>query len=83
MYFAGGQVCETILIQKNRTEHGSMWILGPGSFKVIGLSKSQIQVSTILLIYSKFLHPQIVIILYLHQKRFARSGMRTMNSIMA
>ena len=50
MYFADGQVCEIIMIQKNRTEDGSMWILGPGSFTVIGLSKSQMQASTIVLI---------------------------------
>ena len=49
MYFADGQVCETILIQKNKIEDGSMWILGPGSFRVIGLSESQMQASTIVL----------------------------------
>ena len=49
MYFADGQVCETIMIQKNRIEDGSMWILGPGSFRVIGLFESQMQASTIVL----------------------------------
>ena len=29
-----------ILVQKNRVEVGSMWILGPGLFRMIGLSKS-------------------------------------------
>ena len=47
MYSADGQVCETIMIQKNRTQDGSMWILGPGSFKVIGHSESQMQASII------------------------------------
>ena len=42
-------MCETILIQKNRTEDGSMWIWGPGLFRVIGLSESQMQVSTVVL----------------------------------
>ena len=49
MFSADGQVCETILVQKNRTDDGSMWILGPGSFRVIGLSESQMQASTVVL----------------------------------
>ena len=49
MYSADGQVCEPILIQKNRTKDDSMWIMGPSSFKVIGLFESQIQASTIVL----------------------------------
>ena len=49
MYFADGQVCEPILIQKNRIEDGSMWVLGPNSFRVIGLSESQMQASTLIL----------------------------------
>jgi hypothetical protein len=50
MYSTDGEVYETILVQKNRTEIGFMWILGPGSFRVIGLSESQMQASTVILI---------------------------------
>ena len=49
MFSADGQVCETIMIQKNTTDDGSMWILGPSSFKIIGLSESQMQASTVVL----------------------------------
>jgi hypothetical protein len=49
MYSPDGEVYKTILVQKNRTDVGFMWILGPGSFRVIGLSESQMQASTILL----------------------------------
>ena len=49
MYFAYGEVYETILVQKNRTGVGFMWILGPGSFRVIGIPKSQMQASTVIL----------------------------------
>jgi hypothetical protein len=49
MYSPDGEVYETILVQKNRTEVGFMWILGPGSFRVIGLSESQMQASTVIL----------------------------------
>ena len=49
MYSADGEVYETILIPKNKTDVGFMWILGPGSFRLIGLSKSQMQVSTVIL----------------------------------
>ena len=38
---------ETILVPKNKTEDGFMWILGPGSFRVKGLSESQMQTSTV------------------------------------
>jgi hypothetical protein len=41
MYSADGEVYETILVQKNRTEGGFMRILGSGSFRVVGLSESQ------------------------------------------
>ena len=47
MYYVDGQVCKIILVQKNRIEDGSMWILGPGSFKVIRLFESQIQASIV------------------------------------
>ena len=36
-------------MQKNRGEGGSMWILGSGSWRVMGLSDSQMQVSIIIL----------------------------------
>ena len=49
MYSADGDVYETILVQKNRTEVGFMWNLGPGSYRVIGLSESQMQASTVIL----------------------------------
>jgi hypothetical protein len=49
MYSTDGEVYETILVQKNRTEVGFMWILRPGSFRVIGLSESQMQASTVIL----------------------------------
>ena len=35
MYSAVGEVYETILVQKNKTEVGFMWILRPDSFRVI------------------------------------------------
>ena len=37
MYFADEDVYEIILVQKNKHYVGFMWILGPGSFRVIGL----------------------------------------------
>src|SRR6202022_2032965 len=49
MYSANGEVYETILVQKNRIDVGFMWNLGPGSYKVIGLSESQMQASTVIL----------------------------------
>ena len=49
MYSADGEVYETVLVQKNRTEVGFMWILGPSSFRVIGLSDSQMQASPVIL----------------------------------
>ena len=49
IYSVDGQVCETIMIQKNRTDDGSMWILRPSSFRLIGLSESQMQASTVVL----------------------------------
>ena len=49
MYSTDGQVCETIMIQNNKTEDGSMWILRPVSFRVIGLFESQIQGSIVIL----------------------------------
>ena len=49
MYSADGDVYEMILVQKNRTEVGFMWNLGPGSYRVIGLSESQMQASTVIL----------------------------------
>jgi hypothetical protein len=42
-------VYETILVQKNRTEVGFMWILRPGSFRMVGLFESQMQASTVIL----------------------------------
>ena len=49
MYSADGEVYETVLVKKNRTEVGFMWILRRGSFRMIGLSESQIQASTVIL----------------------------------
>ena len=49
IYSADGEVYETVLVQKNRTKVGFMWILGPGSFRVIGISEFQMQVSTVIL----------------------------------
>jgi hypothetical protein len=40
MYFADGEVYETTLVQKNKTEVDFIWILGSGSFRVIGLFES-------------------------------------------
>ena len=37
------------MIQKNRNENGLIWILGPGSCRLIGLSESQMQASIIVL----------------------------------
>ena len=49
IFSADGQVCETILIQNNRADHDLMWILRHDSFRVIGLSESQMQASTVVL----------------------------------
>ena len=49
MYYADGEVYEMILVQKNTTEVGSMWILGPRLFRVISIYESQMQASTIIL----------------------------------
>ena len=38
MYSTDGEVYETILVQKTGTNDGFVWILGRGSFRVIGLS---------------------------------------------
>ena len=40
MYYANGEVSRIILMQKNRSGGGSMWILGPSSFRIMGLSDS-------------------------------------------
>jgi hypothetical protein len=66
MYSADGDVYEMILVQKNRTEVGFMWNLGPGSYRVIDLSESQMQASTVILTTNpehpqfKFLLPQML-----------------------
>ena len=44
-----GQLCETVLMQKSIVDSGSFWSLGAGSYKVIGLSKLEMDASTILL----------------------------------
>ena len=49
MYSTDGEVYETVLVQKNKPEVGSMRILGPGSFRVIGLFEFQMQASTVIL----------------------------------
>ena len=49
MYSADGKMYETMLVQKNTTEVDFMWILRPDSFRVIGLSESQMQASIIIL----------------------------------
>jgi hypothetical protein len=49
MYSADREMYETILVPKNRTDVGFMCILGLGSFRVIGLSESHIQDSTVIL----------------------------------
>jgi hypothetical protein len=49
MYGMNGDILETILIPKTNCQDGYVWILGPGSFLVIGLSDSQMQTSTVLL----------------------------------
>ena len=49
MYSADGKVYETMLVQKNTTEIDFMWILRPGSFKVIGIFESQMQASIVIL----------------------------------
>src|ERR1700737_1294801 len=49
MYSADEEVYETILVQKNRRDVGFMWNLGPGSYRVIGLSESHMQASTVIL----------------------------------
>ena len=49
MYSADGKVYETMLVQKNITEVDFMWILRLGSFRIIGLSESQMQASIVIL----------------------------------
>jgi hypothetical protein len=49
MYSAYGKVYKMILVQKNKTEVGFMWILALGSFRVVGLFESQMQASTVTL----------------------------------
>ena len=49
IYAADEEVYETILVQKNRIEVDFMWISGPGLFRMIGLSESQMQASTVIL----------------------------------
>ena len=49
MYFAGGELSRIILMQKNRNEDGSMWILGPKLFRVMSLCDFQMQASTVIL----------------------------------
>jgi hypothetical protein len=49
IYSVGGEVSRTILMQKNRSEGGSMWSLGPGSYRVMGLFDSHMQASTVIL----------------------------------
>jgi hypothetical protein len=49
MYFTNGDILETILIPKNICQDDYVWILGPRSFRVIGLIDFQMQASTVLL----------------------------------
>jgi hypothetical protein len=48
-YFAYGEVYEMVLVQKNKIEVGFMWILGLGSFRVVGIFESQMQALTVIL----------------------------------
>ena len=49
MYSTNSDILETILIPKNLYQDGYVWILGPGSFRVIRLTDFQMQASTVLL----------------------------------
>ena len=49
MYSTNGDILETSLILKNMSKDGYVWILGPRSFRIIGLTDSQMQASTVLL----------------------------------
>ena len=49
MYSAVGEVYEIILVKINISEVGFMWILKHGSFRAIGHSESQMQLSTVIL----------------------------------
>jgi hypothetical protein len=49
MYYADGEVYETILVQKIITENGYVWILRSGSFRIIGLFESHMQAPTVIL----------------------------------
>ena len=40
MYSIDEEVYEMILVQNNRSDVGTMWILGPSSFRVVDLSES-------------------------------------------
>ena len=44
-----GDILEIILIPKNLCKDGYVWILGPGSFRIIGLPDSLMQMCTVLL----------------------------------
>lgn len=49
MYSPNGDVTRTILMQKTHSEDNSVWILGPWSFRVIGVSETNVLASTIIL----------------------------------
>ena len=49
MYSTNNDILETILIPKNMCQDGYVWILGLESFRVIGLTDSHMQASTVLL----------------------------------
>ena len=48
MYIVDGDISESILMQKNRSEDGHVWILGLGTFRVIGLFDCQWQNSIVI-----------------------------------
>ncbi len=49
LHSESGELLETVLQQKSRDDEGGLWTLGVGTYKVFGLTSSQLQGSTICL----------------------------------
>lgn len=49
MYFMDCDILETILLQNTMNEDGHSWILGPESFRFIGIFYLEVQSSTVVL----------------------------------
>ena len=49
IYFVDSDILKIIFLQKTMNEDAYFWILGPGSFKIIGIYDSHVQSSTVVL----------------------------------